>query len=160
MFLKNNTRLSNGWEYYTDDVYDGAPTKLTSSNSRNQITINEATSIKTNTPAGYTALWSSDAIQANAAGEAFVCRVDFKCTAGTVGDYAEVQWDIGGGGSIIVAEKTLRFEKVGDTLISETVALFTGSTFATNGCKLYLDTTSSGDTVDIFDIAILIQKVA
>jgi len=163
MFIQRNSTLSNGWEYYTDDAYDGAtttPLKLAANNDRVQITCNEATSITTNSPAGRGPLWASNAIQAERAGEAFICRVDFSCTPSGVTDYAELQWDIGGGGSIVVVDKTIAFEKTGDTQVSKTVALFTGSTFATNGCKIYLDTTTSADSIEIFNIAILIQKVA
>ena len=160
MFIQRNSSAKIGWEYYEDNVYtSGSP--LAVNNARVQLT-NDGLAAATNTdqgPIGHAALWSSDAIQADSVGEAFNVRVDFTCNPAGVSDYCELEFDIGGGGSIIVASRTVSFQKTGNTIISNTTALFAGSTFVTNGCDLYINTSNSGDSIDIFDISILIQKV-
>ena len=160
MFIQKNSTLGNGWEYYEDNTHtSGDP--LVVDGVREQFT-NNGLAASTNTdqgPIGHSALWSNNAIQADKVGEAFIVRVDFTCNPAGVEDYAELEFDIGGGGSIIVASRTVSFKKIGNTIISNTTALFAGSTFVANGCKLYLNTATSNDNISIFDVSILIQKV-
>jgi len=150
-----------GWEYHQDNTYtSGSP--LAVNNARVQVTNDSAgaNTVTTESPYNHSALWSSNKVIADHVGEGLILRVDFTCNPAGVSDYAQLQFDIGTGApDIVVVDRTVSFQKTGDTLVSTTSALFVGSTFVTNGCKIYLDTSSSGDSIDIFDIGVLVQKV-
>lgn len=148
-----------GWAFYQDSAYTaGSP--LTSNNARTQITIDGlgSTTVKDDLPTGITDFWSSDKIVPGGVGDAYDIRIDFDAVPQTSSDFAEVQVDIGTGTPINIVSRTITFAKTGATRISLGFPLFVGATFLANGGKVYLDTSVSGDSIDIYNASIFIKR--
>ena len=150
-----------GWGSYVDSQYtSGSP--LNSSNAKTQITIDGLGS-GSNTdylPTGVTDLWSTvdNKITPAAEGDAYDLRLDFTAEPTASTDFAEVTIDIGGAGTIPVATRTVTFAKTGATSFSIGFPIYCLATFLANGGKIYFDTSVSGDTIDIYDISLLIKR--
>jgi hypothetical protein len=156
--------LSTGWAQYTDGEYTvGSP--LTVNNDKVLLTINPATGtgskIETYLPAGVTEFWNStsDKIIGQKEGDAYTVRVNFVGDPAGVTDYAELIFDIGDGApDVPIATRTITFAKATPTSVSTTTSLFSLATFIANGCKIYLDTSGSGDSIDVYDISVVITR--
>jgi len=161
-FTINTIRSKIGWAIYEDSQYNaGAP--LTSSNANTQITINGlgAGTHTTYLPTGVTELWNTtdNKIVADELGDAYDVRLDFKANPATASDYAEIVFDIGdGGGTLPVVSRTITFAKTGASSFSIGFPIAALASFMTNGCKIYIDTSGSGDAVDIYDISLFIKR--
>ena len=154
-------RALTGWANYEDATYTSS-SKLTSANARTQLTIDKQGS-GTNTdylPEGVTSLWDSteNKITPASVGDAYDLRIDFKIEPQQSTDYAEFELDIGSGSPIIIASRTLTFAKTGASSFSVGIPIYCLSTFIANGCKMYIDTSGSGDTVHIYDISLTIKR--
>ena len=161
-FTINTLRSKIGWAIYEDSQYNaGAP--LTSSNANTQITINGlgAGTHTTYLPTGVTELWNttSNKIVADELGDAYDVRLDFKANPATASDYAEIVFDIGDGGAALpVVSRTITFAKTGASSFSIGFPISALASFMTNGCKIYIDTSGSGDAIDIYDISLFIKR--
>jgi hypothetical protein len=161
-FTINTLRSKIGWAIYEDSQYNaGAP--LTSSNANTQLTINGLGAGTTTTylPTGVTELWNttSNKIIAAELGDAYDVRLDFKADPATASDYAEIVFDIGdGGGTLPVVSRTITFAKTGASSFSIGFPIAALASFMTNGCKIYIDTSGSGDAIDIYDISLFIKR--
>lgn len=154
-------RLGLGWAYYDDSTYtSGSP--LTSNNAKTQILIDGVggDTVTSQLPSGVTALWdaASDSITGVSEGDSLLVRLDITCAPASVNDFAELVFDIGSGSPIEIGRDTIRFSKTGSTRFLRTYDLFCGSTFAANGCKIYFDTSVSGDSIDIYDLGVKITR--
>jgi len=161
-FTINTLRSKIGWAIYEDSQYNaGAP--LTSSNANTQITIN-GLGVGTTTaylPTGVTELWNttSNKIIADELGDAYDVRLDFKADPTTASDYAELVFDIGDGGvALPVVSRTITFAKTGASSFSIGFPIAALAAFMLNGCKIYIDTSGSGDAIDIYDISLFIKR--
>ena len=150
-----------GHAYYADGTYtSGSP--LAVNNARVKLENDGAGASTTITRLPSTgALWdtTNDNVDVPAAGARGVIRVDFKATPGAADAFMDIQYDIGSGGSVIIGQETLRFAKGSgvEQRFCVTFPFFAESTFAANGCALYLDTTDDAVNVDVYDIGIHIQ---
>lgn len=161
-FTVATIRAKIGWASYEDSQYtSGAP--LNSSNANTQLTIN-GLGAGTNTtylPVGVTEFWNttSNKIVADELGDAYDVRLDFKADPATASDYAEIVFDIGdGGGTVPVVSRTITFAKTGASSFSIGFPIAALASFMTNGCKIYIDTSGSGDAIDIYDISLFIKR--
>lgn len=161
-FTISTLRSKIGWAIYEDSQYNaGAP--LTSSNANTQLTINGLGAGTTTTylPTGVTELWNttSNKIVADELGDAYDVRLDFKANPATASDFAEIVFDIGdGGGTVPVVSRTITFAKTGASSFSIGFPIAALASFMTNGCKIYIDTSGSGDAIDIYDISLFIKR--
>lgn len=154
-------RLGIGWAYYDDGTYtSGSP--LNSNNAKTQILIDGlgSATVTSELPSGVSELWdaSTNRIVAPSAGDAFEIRLDFIAAPATVNDFAEIVFDIGSGSPIEIARDTITFAKTGATRFAKSYTLFAGSTFAANGCKVYFDTSVSGDSINIYNLGIVVKR--
>jgi len=160
-FVVAKIRAKVGWALYEDSLYtSGAP--LTSNNAKTQLTINGLGS-GTNTdylPIGVTELWNTtdNKIVAAQLGDAYDVRLDFAANPTTASDYAEVIFDIGDGSPIPVVSRTITFAKTSASHFSIGFPISSLTTFMTNGCKIYFDTSGSGDSIDIYDVSLFIKR--
>jgi len=155
-------RAKIGWAIYEDSQYTSV-SPLASSNANTQLTINGLGAGTTTTylPTGVTELWNttSNKIVADELGDAYDVRLDFKANPSNASDYAEIVFDIGdGGGPVPVVSRTITFAKTSATSFSIGFPIAALATFMTNGCKIYIDTSGSGDAVDIYDISLFIKR--
>lgn len=155
-------RTKIGWAVYEDSQYTSV-SPLASSNANTQLTINGLGAGTTTTylPTNVTELWNttSNKIVADQLGDAYDVRLDFKADPATASDYAEIVFDIGdGGGTLPVVSRTITFAKVGASSFSIGFPIAALATFMTNGCKIYIDTSGSGDAIDIYDISLFIKR--
>lgn len=160
-FVVAKIRSKVGWAIYQDSQYTvGAP--LTSNSAKTQLTINGlgASTNKTYLPTGITDFWSTvdNKILADQLGDAYDIRLDFKANPTTASDYAQVIFDIGDGGPIPVVSRTITFAKAGESSFSIGFPLSALNDFITNGCKIYFDTSGSGDSINIYDISLFIKR--
>ena len=153
-----------GWAQYIDGEYtSGSP--LSVNNSKVQITVNPTigagSKIETYLPAGVGEFWddTNNRIQAQKEGDAYTVRLNFTGDPAGVSDFGQIIFDIGDGApDIPIATRTVSFAKATATTVSTTTSLFSLSTFVANGCKIYFDTSDSGDNVDIYDISVVITR--
>ncbi len=151
-------RSVTGWAIYEDNQYSsGSP--LTSNSAKTQVTINGNGS-STNTtylPTDVTDFWSTvdNKITPAAEGDAYALRLDFTASPATASDYAEVIFEVN---AAALAHRTVSFAKAGATSFSIGLPLAALSDFVTNGCKIYFDTSGSGDAIDIYDISLFIKR--
>ena len=161
-FTINTLRAKIGWAIYEDSQYNaGAP--LTSSNANTQLTINGLGAGTTTAylPTGVTELWNttSNKIIAAELGDAYDVRLDFKANPATASDFAEIVFDVGdGGGTVPVVSRTITFAKTGASSFSIGFPIAVLASFMTNGCKIYIDTSGSGDAINIYDISLFIKR--
>lgn len=154
-------KTTNGWAYYQDNQYtQGSP--LVSSTSKTQLTIN---GLGANTNREYLGSfydhWVNDKILCQNVGDCFIVRLDWKVQSSANNELFDIIFDIGTDETPIpVIQQTHSFRK-GDNGIqrySKTVSLFCLDTFKQNGCRIFIDTSDSGATLNIFDIAIKIER--
>jgi len=153
-----------GWAQYIDGEYtSGSPLSVNS--SKVQITVNPTigagSKIETYLPAGVGEFWddTNNRIQAQKEGDAYTVRLNFTGDPAGVSDFGQIIFDIGDGApDIPIATRTVSFAKATATTVSTTTSLFSLSTFVANGCKIYFDTSDSGDNVDIYDISVVITR--
>jgi hypothetical protein len=156
--------LATGWAQYIDGEHTvGSP--LAVNNAKVQLTIDPAagtgSKIETYLPAGVTEFWNSttNKIIGQKEGDAYTIRVNFVGDPAGVSDYGEIIFDIGDGApDIPIATRTVSFAKATPTSVSTTTSLFSLDTFIANGCKIYFDTSTSGDSVDVYDISVVITR--
>ena len=154
--------LPIGWGNYRDTAYtSGSP--LAVNNAKVRLTCNSlgSTTDETHLPPGSSSFWnaSTNLIIPNGIGGGWDLRVDFVADPAGVSDYMELILDIGDGSpDIPIVTRTVTFAKAGASSISIGFPLFAGSTFNTNGGKLFLDTSGSGDSIDIYDIGFTIKR--
>lgn len=153
-----------GWAQYIDGQYtSGSP--LSVNNAKVQLTIDttvgSGSKNETYLPSGVTTFFNetSNTIEAQKEGDAYTVRVNFVGDPAGVSDFGEIVFDIGDGApDIPIATRTVSFAKATATSVSTTTSLFSLSTFVANGCKIYFDTSNSGDNVDIYDISVVITR--
>lgn len=158
------TRVNKmGWEICDDTLYtSGSP--LAVNNSRVQLTCNGLGSNSNNTylPAGVSELWNTttNKIESDSAGNAFDVRIQFTADPSAVSSTIDLELDIGTGApDIVISSQTVIAPKgTSPFAASVSIPLFSLSTFVANGCKIYLNTTSSGDSFDIYDISIFVKQ--
>jgi hypothetical protein len=161
-FTINTIRSKIGWAIYEDSQYNaGAP--LTSSNANTHLTINGLGAGTTTAylPTGVTELWNttSNKIIAGELGDAYDVRLDFKANPTTAADYAEIVFDVGDGGGVLpVVSRTITFAKAGASSFSIGFPIAALAPFMLNGCKISIDTSGSGDSIDIYDISLFIKR--
>ena len=149
-----------GWAAYYDSQYtSGSPFNI--DNTRVQLP-NNGLGANTETsflPYNTTALYDTvtDTIVAEVAGVAMELRIQFTAKPAAVSDeIMDIEFDIGGGGSIVIAEKTVTSPKGTDPfVVSWTTMIYGLSTFVANGCKIFINTP---DEFDIYDIQIAIKQ--
>jgi hypothetical protein len=153
-----------GWEYCVDSTYtSGSPLAL--SNDRVLLPCDGlgATSENGYLPSGVSELWNTTlnkVVSANI-GNAFEIRIQFTVLPGGVNDeWFDIEFDIGDGApDIVIASRTITAPKGTSAFVaSVAVPLFSLATFVTNGGKIYINTTGSGDSFDIYDISIMIKQ--
>jgi hypothetical protein len=154
--------LGTGWAYYDDSTYtSGSP--LNSNNAKTQITVDGSggDSVTSELPIGVSALWnaSTNKIIAPVTGDSLRVRLDFVADPATSSDFAEIVFDIGSGSPVEIGRDTVTFAKTGATRFFRTYDLFAGSTFTANGCTVYFDTSVSGDSIDIYNLGIKVERV-
>ena len=153
-----------GWAQYTDGEYtSGSP--LSVNNSKVQITVNPTigagSKIETYLPSGVGEFWDStnNRLIAQKEGDAYTVRLNFTGDPAGISDFGQIIFDIGDGApDIPIATRTVSFAKATATTVSTTTSLFSLSTFVENGCKIYFDTSDSGDSVDLYDISVVITR--
>lgn len=153
-----------GWAYYTDSAYtSGSP--LTINNSRTLMPIDGLGSAtnKDYLPDGVTDLWdtATSKILSDNVGNAFEVRVQFIAEPATSNDTAlDVEFDIGTGApDIVISESTITSPKGTDPfVVSIGIPLFSLATFVANGCKVYINTTDTGDNFDCYGFTIMIKQ--
>ena len=152
-----------GWEICDDTAYtSGSP--LSVDNARVLLTCDGLGPNSNNTylPDGVTELWNttSNKIISGSTGNAFDVRVNFTADGGVTGDIMELELDIGDGSpDIVISSNTITQPKgAGPFVVSVSFPLFSLSTFVTNGCKLYLNSSNSGDDFDVYDISIFVKQ--
>lgn len=147
---------NHGWVYYKDSTYtSGSP--LAVNNARVQLTNDGLGSTTETSFAPHDmSLWVGDKITPPYVGSSFSMRVDFKADPAGVSDWGDFQLDIGSGAPINVVTRTVTMQKSGVNAVSIGVPIFCLTTFVTNGGKLYFDTSTSGDSIDVYDIAIFL----
>ena len=152
-----------GWAFYKDNAY----TELSPLVSYNDVVYIGNDGLGATTEKSYLPntgeLWdaTNNKIIASGIGDAFVIRVDFKAKAQKNFSYFSIGIDIGGGSPIVIVEKTLSMIKginVEETF-SETFLGFSLNTFNENGGKIFIDTTSDGSNISVYDISLNIAKV-
>lgn len=151
-----------GWAYYQDSTHtSGSP--LAVNNARVQFTVN-GSGANTNTtylPSGMSNLWAGDKITPENIGDAYEVRVDFTAEMNSANGYAELQIDIGSGSQINIVTRTVTFAK--GTGVAQKFSfgfpIFCLSTFVSNGGKIYLDTSSGSDNMDVYDKAVFISRI-
>ena len=152
----------SGWAFYDDSTLtSGSP--LTIANTRSQITIDGlgSSTDKTQLPADVTDFWLGNEITPENAGDAYELRIDFKASVNAVNSYCLLQLDIGDETPINIVNRTITFPRGQNIVhdISVGFGIFSGSTFLANGGKLFIDTSSAGDTVTLYEPGILIARV-
>ena len=164
-----NAVTGTGWGNYADDATDSSnsvPVVLNSTSALTQIT-NDGVGTATvtdylpqnldNSPPTLNLL-ADDAIQA-VAGDAFDLRISFDATPAAIDSWFDVVLDIGDGSPIIIASQTIVLPKgAATTRVVVAFPIFVGPTFEANGCKVYIDTSLSGDNIDLSDIAFFIKQ--
>lgn len=152
-----------GWAVYDDSTYtSGSP--LTIASTRTQLAIDGlgGSTNKTYLPDGVTDFWNTttNAIIAQRLGDAFDVRLGFKATSSAVNSYFDIEFDIGNGSPTIIAGQTKIAPKgIGvETQYTVDIPVYALSTFVTNGCAIYVDTTDSAFTLSIYDMTILIKR--
>ncbi len=160
--VENDYYARHGWAFYGDSAYtSGSP--LTINNARVKVTIDglHASTDKASLPAETTDLWDSSTNKIIPCGlnDCYDIRLQFKATDGAGLALYDVELDIGGGIGIIL-ERTKRVDKGAGVTVREFLAsgLFVKSTFLANGGEFYIDTTDTGDSVDIWDISLFIRR--
>lgn len=164
-----NAVTGTGWGNYADDQFDSsnsAPVVLNSTNTLTQITndgLGTATVVThlpqnlDNSPPTLDLL-VNNAIQA-VEGDAFDLRISFDATPDAIDSWFDVVLDIGDGSPIVIASQTVVLPKgTSTTRVVVSFPIFAGPTFEANGCKVYIDTSLSGDNIDISDIAFFIKQ--
>lgn len=153
-----------GWAQYIDGQYtSGSPLSVNNAKVLLTIdtTIGTGSKIETYLPSGVDSFWdeSTDRIQAQKEGDAYTIRVNFVGDPSGISDFGQIIFDIGDSApDIPIATRTVSFAKATATSVSTTTSLFSLATFVENGCKIYFDTSDSGDSVDIYDISIVITR--
>lgn len=149
-------RNTTGWAHYADNTYTiGSPLAF-SSGVRKKL---ENDGVATGSDESrLTGIWDkvNDKFTPDAAGDAYILSVAFKCQASGTGNDVLVEFDIGGTPGIIDSS-TFPLLKTGgatnDVIMSFPV--FIGSTFITNGGTFYI--TASANT-DVWDIKVVVIK--
>lgn len=153
----------SAWAFYDDSTYTvGSP--LVVDGARTQVTIDGlgAFTEKRFLPADTTDFWSNNRIWPGEAGEAYNLRLDFTAKIADANGWMDVELDIGDGSPIIViVDTTAVFPKGNNAYHPFSIALpiFCLETFVANGGALYFNTEESVDTVTIYNIGLLIQRV-
>jgi hypothetical protein len=114
-------------------------------------------------PKDTTALWDTvnNKIIASEVGLGFSVRVQFTADPLAIADdQFDVEFDIGPDGSpVVISTRTIGAPKGSDPFAASiAIPLFALETFVANGCKVYINTTASGNDFDISNAAILIQQ--
>jgi len=166
-----NAVTGTGWGNYADDEFDASnsvPVTLTSLNALTQITNDGLASatVLTHLPQNLdnspptVNLLVGDAIQA-VEGDAFDLRISFDALPAAIDSWFDIVLDIGdpGNTSIVIASQTIVLPKgITTTRVVATFPIFAGATFEANGCRVYIDTSLSGDTVDVSNVAFFIKQ--
>lgn len=158
LFPSRNT----GWAFYDDNLYTSGST-LAVNAAKVELTCNGSGS-QTNTsylPQGVQDFWdtTNNKIIPQKVGDAYDIRLDFVADPAANGDWMEVVLDIGTVGTPIeVVRRSVSFTKSTPQSISIGFPIFALSTFLANGGKFYLDTSESGDNINIYDISIYIKR--
>ncbi len=152
---------ATGWANYEDSTYtSGSP--LVVNNARVKVTNDGVTSnITSQWPSGAPDPWntSTNKLIGESDGDSYDIRIEFTCNNGASVAYADLEFDIGG--AIGVFSTSLITEAKGSgTSTDETVMVsyFTGSTFISNGCDIYLNTTPTGDNISFWDFKFFIRR--
>jgi hypothetical protein len=153
-----------GWEVSFDGTYtSGSPFAIPAS-TRTLMPCDGLGSNSNNTylPSDVTELWDTtlDKIVSDNVGNAFEVRVQFIADPGAISASFDMEFDIGNGApNIVIAARTINAPKGADPfVVSVAIPIYSLGTFVTNGCKIYINTTDSGDTFDIYDISVLIKQ--
>lgn len=154
----------SGWMFYDDSEYtSGSP--LSVNNSRVQYT-NDGDGANTNkdsAPVGISDFWdtANNKITPENKGDAFELRIDFTASMAQTNAYALLQLDIGDGSAINIVERTITFPRGSGIAhkFSLGFPIFVGSTFLTNGGKLYFDTTAGSDNMTVYDKALFLNRI-
>lgn len=153
-------KSTNGWAYYQDSTYTSA-NPLVSNNAKTQILIDGLGSATNTEYLGrFKDHWVGNKILTENVADNYLIRLDWKVRSAANNVLFDVVFDIGDESENIILEQTHSFRK-GDGGVqrySKTVTLFALETFKQNGCKVYIDTTDSGANIDIFDMAIKIER--
>jgi len=154
-----------GWANYVDSTYtSGSPLQLNAGNSYvAQCTVNGLGSGSTASewPDGVPEPWDkiTNKLVGTNDGDKFTYELSFKAQDGAASVLMDVYIDIGGAiGEISRSSVSIAKGAAVETAIEMYRTYFTGSTFVTNGGTIYFDTSQGSDTMDIWDIALLIEK--
>lgn len=155
-------RLGLGWANYRDSTYtSGSP--LNANSAKVQLT-NDGLGATTNTtylPDGVSGFWNSSTnkITPSAVGDAFDLRIDMTAEPAAANDWFEIIIDIGDGSpDVPIVTRQVSLKKSGASKLSIGFPIYCLSTFLTNGGKIYLDTSSSGDNISFYDIGIFLKR--
>lgn len=159
--------LGSGAGNYADSTYtSGSP--LSVNNALVQLTcdgLGAATVKDLPLTTGGTAfeLWdtSTNTIRMQEDWDTWTLRISFVASSATASSYCDIKLDIGTGGSpVYISQETLIFTKGAGVAqnFSVTVAGFSRATFLANGCKIMLDSTSSGHNISVWDIGVFVNK--
>ena len=154
-----------GWANYVDSTYtSGSPLQLNAGNSYvAQCTVDGLGSGSTAAewPDGVPEPWdtTTNKLVGTNDGDKFTYELSFKAQDGAASVLMDVYIDIGGAiGEISRSSVSIAKGAAVETAIEMYRTYFTGSTFVTNGGTIYFDTSQGSDTMDIWDIALLIEK--
>jgi hypothetical protein len=156
------TSLGMGWANYADTLYTaGSP--LIINNARTKLTCDGlgAATNKVYLPDGVTDFWDAgtNKLIAPRVGDSFEVRINFTASASNQ-DYFNIEFDIGAPVGVVSAV-TLFHPKTAALKYSVSKSLFSLSTFITNGCEIYFNTTlqtPSGANVSFYDIEIFVRR--
>lgn len=151
-----------GWANYSDSVYTSS-NKLRSAAARTKVTIDGlgSTTTKDHLPAEVTDFWdtTNNVITAVSEGDAYDLRISFVAESTAANDWFDIELDIGGAVGVI-ANRTETFPKgigVAHNFMWS-LPVYVGGTFVSNGASIYINTSDSGDTVDLYDFRIMIKR--
>ena len=155
--------LGIGWEVCDDGTYTSA-SPLTIASAKTQITLDclGGSTNKDYLPEGVASFWdgTNNKIVAERVGDAFDVRFGFKAKSSAVNSYFDVTFDIGDPSGIVIAGQTKIAPKGAgvETQYTIDIPIYALSTFITNGCKIWVDTTASAFTLSMYDMTLFIKR--
>lgn len=147
-----------GWVHVTDSQYTEANPLSISSGVRTKITNNAAVLLNVTGLSNGSTIWNpvTNKLEPDNLGDTYLVR--FKCTANPSVNNRNFSLDLDiGGDQNVIWDKTMRLARGSNvnTIITETLDIFTLNTFISNGGEFFV--TCDGD-VDVFNISFKIER--
>ena len=163
--FESGINRANGMGYgvYDDSTYTSA-SPLAIASTATQLTIDGlgGSTYVDQLPEGVTEFWNTttNRIVSPNIGDAYDLRLGFKAKSSSVNSYFDIRFDIGSPSGIVIAGQTKICPKgIGvETSYTIDIPIFSLSTFVSNGCAIWIDTTASAFTLSMYDITLMIKR--